>query len=564
MPSFRRNPTTIFKLLAAFIVVTFYLILRGFSGFGPRIRNEPQQIGASIQFEGWKNGSGVADEQRAGRVRVAMKYTFWKYREYAWGFDDIMPVSGNGGTNRNGWGAFIVDSTTTLALMGLWDELELAVDHIIHSINFNTAISDLVDPFETTIQYLGALISLVDLIDADMVPESVINNTKRDAILAQAVTLANKLAPSFDSPTGMMWPRVNFYTDTGALSPNPLSGPEASTHRYSGHTIDPARAGSNILENRVLSRLTNNDIYFANATRAWAPLVWSPYITPWKGMVDGPINILTGEPLGRERHWDAGHGSYYEHLLKISLLAPHDRYTRHYQKTWLSAAAALRHNISQRSAPTDLHRPQHLFMGKQDGQWFLNEQSHLACFAPGNLMLGGRFLDHPNLVSLGKALLEGCHHTYASSATHLGPEIWSWLPQSAPYLSNATFTPTTVRHTLELAENGFWIVNPTFRLRPEYAESLFYAYRITGEQRYRDWAWDVFVALEKHCKTRFGFAGLKDVMGGGDDGWWIDEGLESWVTQSLMYLWLVFEEVDVGSLDRWVYSTEGHLFRMIR
>lgn len=39
--------------------------------------------------------------------------------------------------------------------------------------------------------------------------------------------------------------------------------------------IGPARAGSNILENKVLSKLTGDVKYVRNATRAWAPLVWN-------------------------------------------------------------------------------------------------------------------------------------------------------------------------------------------------------------------------------------------------------------------------------------------------
>lgn len=574
MLNFRSNPTSTFKLLAAFLVISFYLILGGFPSIGPGIRKNPP-FGAHIQFEGWRNDSGVADEAKADQVTNAMRYTFWKYREYAWGYDDIKPVSGGNKTSRNGWGAFIVDTTTTLALMGLWEELALEVDHIVDSIDFNIA-HGLVDPFETTIRYLGALVSLTDLLDASIVPSSAINSTKRDAILSQAVTLANKLAPCFDSPTGMIWPRVNFTTDLGVPDPPLVYKLDPSKPHYKNPSIGPARAGSNILENRVLSRLTNNQVYLSNVTRAWAPLVWSSYITSWPGMVDAPIDIVTGEPVGRQRHWDAGHDSYYEYLLKIALLAPKDRYTQTYKNKWLAAANSLRYHIASRSAPSPKHDTQHLFMGKQNDNWFINEQSHLACFAAGNVMLGGRYFDRPDFISLGKALLEACHHTYASTPTHIGPEIWSWIPKFG--YDNATFQPSTARQEDELKEHGFWVADAKYRLRPEYVESLFYAYRITGEQRYRDWAWDAFVAFETHCKTPYGYAGLRDVMRkprsvdlkeealaqNEGEGWWIDESESFWGAETLKYLWLIFADKEVGSLDRWVYSTEGHPFRMIR
>lgn len=50
-------------------------------------------------------------------------------------------------------------------------------------------------------------------------------------------------------------------------------------------------------------------------------------------------------------------------------------------------------------------------------------------------------------------------------------------------------------------------------LRPEALESLYYLYWITGEEGYRDQAWRIFQAFEKHCRVdRGGYAGLEDVM----------------------------------------------------
>ena len=43
-----------------------------------------------------------------------------------------------------------------------------------------------------------------------------------------------------------------------------------------------------------------------------------------------------------------------------------------------------------------------------------------------------------------------------------------------------------------------------FWLRPETVESYFYPWRITKDQKYRDWAWDVAVAIEKECRCGSG------------------------------------------------------------
>ncbi|KAK7523716.1 glycoside hydrolase [Phyllosticta citriasiana] len=568
MGSFRRTPTPAFQLLSAVIIITFYLIyvaIHGPSDPDADVAGAGAR-GPEIQHRPWNGASGRAQEERAAQVREAMKYTFGKYKEHAWGFDDILPVSGGHRNSRNGWGAFIVDSASTLALMGMWDELNLCLERIVN-VPFYSA-QGLVDPFETTIRYLGGLVSIIDLSDAGVIPKDVMDLQKRTSILSQAVLLADKLGPSFDSPTGMIWPRVDFATNKGKDTPDEVYLKNPHKIRYEHPAIGPARAGSNILEYRTLSRLTTFHDYFANATRAWSGLVWDEYVQDPVGLIDGPIDIFTGDPVGRERHWDAGHDSYYEYLIKAAILAPHDRYSKTYSSRWMQAVHAMRHNLTTRSSYTTSYATQHLFLGKFSGPWYLNEQSTLACFAPGNLLLGAKYLNRPDISTLGLALLEGCRHSYNATTTGIGPEIWSWIPMSN--LPNATFLPQTPREERELAHLGFWAADPRFRLRPEYVESLFYAWRITGQQRYRDWAWDAFVAYEKHCKTDFGYASIADVNDGFDTGAGkpkprhLDEAESFWTAETLKYLYLTFADVEVGSLDRWVYNTEGHPMRMIR
>ncbi|KAF2092115.1 glycoside hydrolase family 47 protein [Saccharata proteae CBS 121410] len=584
MPSFRRNnPITTYKLLSAALVLSFYLLYLLIHGPTYLVTEDESRVriaGPEIQHRPWTGSKGRPDEVKMQKVVEAMKHTFWNYRKHAWGYDDILPVSGKGANSRNGWGAFIVDSANTLALMGLWDELKLSVDRIIQ-INFHDT-KEQVDPFETTIRYVGGLVSLVELIDNGVVPSTVVDEEQRNKILAQAQALADELGPAFDSPTGMLWPRVDFAKGKGTVPRSQATKEDRTKPVLYSPSIGPARAGSNILEYRVLSSLTGSKTYFQNATQAWTPLVWGKYKQDPVGLIDAPIDIKTGAPTGRDRHWDGGHDSYYEYLLKKTILDPRDKKTKAYTNTWLAAASALRHSLATRSSPSANHPIQHLFLGKLDGNHYLNEMSHLAHFAPGNLLLGGAYLNRTDLIHLGQALLEASHHTYASSPSGIGPEAWAWLPMtpggadvmtSKKSKSSSTppsYEPETERQQAELAARGFWTTDARYRLRPEYMESLFYAFRITGEQRYRDWAWDAFVAIERNCRTRYGYAGIEDVGVKADaeveeDGVkWLDESESFWAAETLKYAYLIFSEISVGNLDEWVFSTEGHLFGMIK
>jgi endoplasmic reticulum Man9GlcNAc2 1,2-alpha-mannosidase len=48
--------------------------------------------------------------------------------------------------------------------------------------------------------------------------------------------------------------------------------------------------------------------------------------------------------------------------------------------------------------------------------------------------------------------------------------------------------------------------------RPETVESLFVAFRLTGDQRYRDEGWKIFQSIERHCRVETGgYAGIINV-----------------------------------------------------
>src|SRR5690606_10545669 len=113
------------------------------------------------------------------------------------------PKTGGGKTTRNNWGATIIDTMTTTAVMGLEEEFLQQLDFTINNVDFTNA-TGLVDPFETTIRYLGAMVSTLDLIDSKTyVREGLVSADTRGRLLQQAVTLARMLGPTYDSPTGM-------------------------------------------------------------------------------------------------------------------------------------------------------------------------------------------------------------------------------------------------------------------------------------------------------------------------------------------------------------------------
>ncbi|KAK2518671.1 Man1c1 [Columba guinea] len=93
-------------------------------------------------------------------------------------------------------------------------------------------------------------------------------------------------------------------------------------------------------------------------------------------------------------------------------------------------------------------------------------------------------------------------------------------------------------------------------LRPEVVESYMYMWRLTHDPKYRQWGWEVVKALEKHCRVEAGFSGIRDVYTTTPTH---DNMQQSFfLAETLKYLYLLFCEDDVLSLDDWVFNTEAH------
>ena len=59
---------------------------------------------------------------------------------------------------------------------------------------------------------------------------------------------------------------------------------------------------------------------------------------------------------------------------------------------------------------------------------------------------------------------------------------------------------------------GVRFIDLTLLRRPETVESLFLAYRLTGDEKYREWGWGIFQSIEKHCRlSSGGYSSILDV-----------------------------------------------------
>jgi mannosidase alpha-like ER degradation enhancer 2 len=251
-------------------------------------------------------------DAEAAAVRDAFLHAWQGYERYAWGHDELLPLS----RGARDWypASFVmtpVDAFDTMLLMGLSDEAARAKTLVFERLSFDRDFP--VQVFEMTIRLLGGLISAWQM-DGDA------------RFLALARDLGDRLLPAFGSPTGMPYRYVNLRT--GAVS---------------GPVSNPAEIGTLMLEFGALSRLTGDARYYGAAKRAVTALYArrSPI-----GLVGSTINVETGAWVDRDSHVSGGIDSYYEYLLKAWLLFRDPDFER----MWDSSIAAVNRYLADERA----------------------------------------------------------------------------------------------------------------------------------------------------------------------------------------------------------------------
>ena len=216
-------------------------------------QNPPQRPRSVWHRPGWKGGnhgkfqSGEPSEvakQRAAAVKDAFEFAWHGYYKYAFPNDQLKPVNNTHDNPFAGWGASAADALSTSLVM----EIPYIVNEIIRyipTIDWSKSYqNEQVSLFETTIRYIGGLLSGYDLLSGPLA--HLANNPDNiPSLLEQAQNLANNLSFAFDTPTGI--PSNNLYL---------------KHHRTDGSdTNGLATIGTLVLEWTHLSDLTGNDTY---------------------------------------------------------------------------------------------------------------------------------------------------------------------------------------------------------------------------------------------------------------------------------------------------------------
>lgn len=485
------------------------LALTGFWERGHRVRD----VAASTALLSKSDPDPL--EGRADQVRQAIQHLWSGYRAKRWGADEVRPISGESGVEWGGLGMLILDTLDTLWLAGLQEEFAQGRDWVAKLNLEPTGTSMRANFCEITWRGLGGLLSAYAF-------------SQDQVFLDKAKLLGDRLLQSFYAA-----PNQGVALPSSTVDVHNVSDVERSELRVL------ASVGAHVLEFDYLTQASGDNRFQVAADNVmeslmnYSDLIQQPLapVTFSTASMSFVGNMVTVSALG---------DAYFEYLFK-SYLQSGCKSSR-LLSTWKGAMREMKEALV-RQTPQGYT----IIADRADrvpGGGFANTTSrmqHLSCFWGGTLALASVYVPKDEVedwwLPTGAEITRTCYEAYRLTNSGLAPESWSFGEDGRIHAADAHF-----------------------RLRPETLESLFLLYRITGDTKYREWAWEIFSNIDHITKTNYGFAAVTDVMQGPKNVVLEDSEETFMGAETLKYALLSQMPVDKISLDDFVISTEAHPF----
>ena len=511
-----------------FILIAIYSIL---SSASPNFKVQSKIIQPRNDNFFWTN-SFVTDKENTRlreQVKEMFNHAYFSYKNNAFPEDELMPVSCKG--RRRGrekdrgdiddilgnYTLTLIDTLDTLPLYGLWDEFNDGVRYASEQISFNSKL--IVSVFESNIRIIGGLVgahTMIQKIKSNSQSNKISPEIKNKfswydkQLITKAQILADKLLTSFDTETGLPRSRISLSSKSHGTSKI------SSDQKKSTCT---ACAGTLIMEFAALSHYSGDPKYEKAAMKV-LEFLWrrKNLATSLVGQV---INVENGNWVRSEAGIGAGTDSYYEYLYKGAVMLNDgelmDRFKIHYEsiEKHIFSSTPIAQNVF-------MNKPNNIANNYADALW---------AFWPGVAASYGDIL---------RAI-----------------ETHEFLYQVM--LKNVFIPESYSVHSLEPQ----WA---QYVLRPEFAESTLFLYKLTKDRYYLNVARNIVNALEKYCKTKCGYASISDIRKMTQ----FDQMDSYFLAEMFKYLYLIFAENDKNDekvmplqLDDLEITTEAHFVPII-
>jgi len=472
---------------------------------------------ASPQRSSGKQPARPARLNMQARVRAEFLYAWRGYKKYAWGHDDLKPLS----KSYHDWYAqpllmTPVDALDTMILMGLKDEATNTRKYITQNLSFDKDIY--VQNFEITIRLLGGLLSSYQL-------------TGDRRLLSLAEDLGNRLLPIFESPTGLPYRFVNL--KTGKVR-------DAKTN--------PAEAGTLLLEFGTLSKLTRRPVFYEKAKRALVEIYKrrSPI-----GLVGTWINVETGEWTNTDSHISGAIDSYYEYLLKCWLLFD-DQDCR---RMWLDSIAAINTYLADELDRQGSRYELELWYGHADmntGVRTAPTYGALDAFFPAVLALSGDFDRAARL----QASSQKMWRHYGIEPEEINYQTWDVVSPGYPLRPEIVESTYYLHHYATLGPRP---PSPAMRrgTRGGKGGQRPVPKQLASAASYLEQGHMMFEDFVKYCRTDEGYAALKSVLTKEKS-----DSMPSFLfAETFKYFYLLSAPPQTLDFDKVIFNTEAHPIR---
>ena len=220
-----------------------------------------------------------------------------------------------------------------------------------------------------------------------------------------------------------------------------------------------AEVGTLQLEFCTLSKFTRNSTFCEKSLR----IIDALEKTAKNGIYSTFINYRSNIPHSFSTMGGLG-DSFYEYLLKMWLMT--DKKIERFQTLYQDAMEVVRNRMIGYSHPNNLLYFKNIYA---DSSQETHTMEHLACFAGGMFGLGAREGASPSSdLEIAKNVTHSCRLMYDNQPTKISPE-------------SVTF------NNQPFSQEDFYTSASYYILRPETVESYFYLWRLTHDQKYRDW-----------------------------------------------------------------------------
>ncbi|XP_028970336.1 mannosyl-oligosaccharide 1,2-alpha-mannosidase IA [Esox lucius] len=450
-------------------------------------------------------------KERRAKIKEMMKFAWDSYKRYAWGSNELRPVSKQGhSSNLFGSikGATIVDALDTLYIMEMYEDFDMATEWVEKNLDFN--VNAEVSVFEVNIRFVGGLLSAYYL-------------SGKEVFRKKAIELGEKLLPAFKTPTGIPWALLNLKSGIGRNWP-----------WASGGSSILAEYGTLHLEFMHLSKLSGNPAFAEKVMNIRKVL---NRLDKPQGLYPNYLNPNSGQ-WGQHHVSVGGLGdSFYEYLLKAWLMS--DKTDDEGKKLYYDALKAIETSLIRKSSGGLT------YIAEWKGGLLEHKMGHLTCFAGGMIALGADGAPEDQTghqMEQAAEIARTCHESYARTTLKLGPEAFRF---------DGGVEAIATRQNEKY-----------FILRPEVIETYMYMWRFTHDPKYRDWGWEAVQALEKYCRVDGGYSGVRDVYASSPNH---DDVQQSfYLAETLKYLYLLFSDDDHLPFDHWVFNTEAHPLPVIK